>query len=101
MHKQLLHRIKLYVLFVLAFFCGANIYTPSLEKVQLGRPRPLPNTTTVAQFLSQKKEKNILLRIACTTTSHCTIFNFNFLPKNWSKIVTICIIIITFFLIFQ
>ena len=34
--EQLLYRIKLLVLFVLAiFFCLANIYRPSLRKVQL------------------------------------------------------------------
>ena len=40
MQEQLLDRKKIKILFVLAFFCLANIYRPSLGKVQLGRPNP-------------------------------------------------------------
>ena len=40
--EQLLYRIKFEGLFVLFFFCAANIYWPSLGKVRLGRPNPKP-----------------------------------------------------------
>ena len=38
--EQLLYRIKLHVVFVLAFFCPANIYRPSQGKARLGRNNP-------------------------------------------------------------
>ena len=65
------------------FFCRANIYRPSLGKVRLGRS----NQTSLQRlnFYLRKKQKNILLRIACTTTLHCPIFNFDwfsFILKN-------------------
>ena len=61
---QQLYRIKLEVLFVLAFFCLANIYRTSLGKEQLGKPNP--NQSKSLNFYLRRK-KNILLRIECTT----------------------------------
>ena len=89
----------------MSFFCHANMYRPSLGKVQLGRPNPKPIQPLI--FLSQKKKKtllrmipaihkrgykfkghslfpifikykkNILLRIARTTMLHCATCNFH------------------------
>ena len=53
MHKTIVQN-KIIALFAL-FFCPANIYRTSLQKVRLGRPNPHPTTT--ARFLSQKKKK--------------------------------------------
>ena len=70
-----LYRIKLKVLFLLAIFCPANIYRPSLWKVRLGRPNP-----------NQSQSLNFYLRMKKThSTQNCKhtmyrrpIFNFDF-----------------------
>ena len=48
------------------FFCLANIYRPSLGKVQLSRPNP-KLIHPLNFYLRRKIKKNILLRIVCTT----------------------------------
>ena len=58
------------------FFCQANIYKPSLGKVQLGRPNP--KQIPELNFYLGKKKKTILLRILSTTTVQSAIFNFDF-----------------------
>ena len=82
--EQLLYKISLFILFVCFFFCLANIYGPTLGKVGLGRPNPNHSKSLI--FISEE-EKNILLRIVCTTTFHRPIFNFYFylLLKNYFK----------------
>ena len=68
--EQLLYRIKLEVLFVLAFFCPVNIYRVCLGMVQLGRPNP--NQSESLNFYLRRKKK--LLSIVCTTMYHlCSI----------------------------
>ena len=42
MHRTTIVQNKILSIIVLAFFCPANIYRPSLRKVQLGRPNPKP-----------------------------------------------------------
>ena len=54
--EQLLYIIILEVLFVLAIFCPANIYRPSLGKVQLGRPNPKP-IQPFNFYLGRKRKK--------------------------------------------
>ena len=59
--EKLLYRIKLSEVFILGvFFCLADIYRPSLGKVQLGKPNP--NQSQSLNFYLRKKKK-ILLRI--------------------------------------
>ena len=56
--EQLLYKTKLQALFVLAFFCPANIYRPRLGKVWLGRPNPKP--IQPLKFYLRRKRKNPL-----------------------------------------
>ena len=63
--EQLLYRIKLSALFVVAiFFCPANIYRLSLGKVQLGKPNQTP-LQGINFYLRKKKylELNALQRL--------------------------------------
>ena len=55
MHRTIIQN-KIIVLFVLAFFCPANIYRPSLGKVRLGRPNPKP--LKPLNFYLRKKKKD-------------------------------------------
>ena len=109
--EQLLYRIKLLIVFGLSFFCSANIYRPSLGKVWLGRHHLMAltqNRSSCSIFISEEKEKPILLRIVCTIMDWTQIFNFDFnlflkyikkcLSKNLSKFLTTYMIIIIFFL---
>ena len=86
----------------LPFFCPANIYRPSLGKVQLSRSNP---TLQRLNFYLVRKKKT-LLRIVCPTNPWIPIFiDFHLFLKNILKILsnnkkkfpTLYIIIITFF----
>ena len=106
MHRTTIFRIKLEALFVLAIFCPANIYRPSLGKVWLGRPNP--KLMPALNLYLRRKKKTILLRFLCTTTVQILIFNFDFnlilkknnflISKNVSKLRTIYIIIINIYI---
>ena len=77
--EQLWYRIKLYVLFVLAFFCPANIYMPSLGKVRLGRPNPTPFQRFYF-YLRRKKQQPFYSEFYALQhcAVHIPIFNFDF-----------------------
>ena len=50
---------------ILSIICSANIYRPSLGKVQLGRPNPKP--IPPLNLYLRRKKKTILPQIVCTT----------------------------------
>ena len=67
--EQLLYGIKILILFVLAFLCLANIYRPSLGKVQLGRPNPTP--VQLLNFYLRRKRKVILTETGAACFKIC------------------------------
>ena len=67
MHRTIVLK-KIIILFVLAFFCPANIYRPSLGKLWLDRPNPklwevVPNNIRVANLQLTKKHDFLLLQV--------------------------------------
>ena len=89
MHRTIEQNKILRIIRPFLFVCLANIYRPSLGKVQLGRPNPKP-LQPLNFYLRKKKKKTILLRIVCTTTYWSQIFNFYF-HLFFLKILKICI----------
>ena len=79
MHRTIVPNKIIVIIYSCLFFL-ANIYRPSLGKVQLGRPNP----TQLQRLNFYPRKKNILLRIICTTNPQILIFNFDFhlLLKN-------------------
>ena len=77
MHRTTIVQNKIISTIFFVFFCWANIYRPSLGKVQLGRPNP-KLIQPLNFYLRRKRNKNILLRIVCATADWSWIFNFNF-----------------------
>ena len=55
MHRTTIIQNKILTIIVLAFFCPANIYRPSLGNLWLGRP--YPKQFVVTWFISQKEIK--------------------------------------------
>ena len=86
---------KIIALFVLAFFCPADIYRPSLGKVRLGRPNPnLSQSLNI--YLRRKGKKSFyseFYALQCIVIRFSIFIFFN-VSRNLTKCFTIYVIII-------
>ena len=77
MHRTIVQNKIISIICSCLFYCLANIYRPTLGKVQLGRPNP--NLSQSLNIYLRIEKKHILLRIVCPTMHGRPIFNFHFL----------------------